>query len=186
MARQVHKSTDGLPDEAVRILIGGFRARKTYAAIARDLAEIGAEVPERTIARRASEWRQAQERRDQAREYVHDLVAAMKSQDMRADEMVQALATEAVLSDPEAFTSGDPIKLQGLNIRAQANQLKAQELAIRERLLTMEEQRLRLLTAREERAKAALAKPEGQMTPEQRLQEVRDIYGIRPAEGARA
>lgn len=182
MPRRVHKSTDDLAPEAVRVLTGGFRAGKTYAAIARDLAEIGIEVPERTIARRGAEWRQAQERREQTKTYVHDLVAAMKANDLTAAEMVEALSRQALMDDPEAFTSADPLKVQRLSLQAQELRIKAQDLAIRERQVMAEETRLKLLTAREERAKAALEKPETEMTPEQRLREVEAIYGIRRQE----
>jgi hypothetical protein len=179
MAKLGHKKTDQLSPEAQRVMIGGFRARKTYAAIAKDLAEIGETVPERSIARRASEWRQAQERRDQARDYVHDLVDAMRAQSVTAAEMVQALATDALLLDPEAFTGGDPIKVQRQNLRAEELRLKRDELEIKRRLVSAEEERLRLLVAREQRAIAALQKSETEMTPEQRLREIQEIYGIR-------
>ena len=182
MPRRSHKSTDDLAPEAVRVMTGGFRGNKTYAAIARDLAEIGIEVPERTIARRGAEWRMARERREQAKEYVHDLVAAMKASDLNAVEMGEALMRQALMDDPEAFVDADPIKMQQTQLRAEELRLKQRDLDIRARQVAAEEDRLRLLMAREERAKAALAKPEAELTPEQRLREIEAIYGIKRQE----
>lgn len=181
MSRRVHKATDELPDEALRVMTGGFRCGKTYAAIARDLAEIDVTVAERTVARRGSEWRMQQERRRQASEYIHDLVGAMKSQDLNAVEMGEALMRQALMDDPEAFAGADPIRMQRLSIQTETLRLKQRELDIRARLVAAEEDRLRLLTAREERAKDALAKSDVPMTPEERLAEIRSIYGIAPA-----
>jgi hypothetical protein len=65
MARLTHKATDSLPEVARQIMLAGFRGKKTYAAIARELAAIGVNVPERTIARRRSDW-EAEERRREA------------------------------------------------------------------------------------------------------------------------
>lgn len=63
--RLVHRpSTDGLSAEAVRLMTDGFRSGKPYRRIAEDLRAIGAPVAERTIARRAAEWRTEQRRRD--------------------------------------------------------------------------------------------------------------------------
>lgn len=165
-------------------MTGGFRAKKTYAAIAADLAEIGVEVPERTIARRAAEWRQAQARREQAREYVNDLVGAMKAQDVTAAEMVQALATDALLSDPEAFTGQDPIAVQRQSLQAETLRLKREELEIKRRLVSAEETRLRLLEAREQRAIAAADELKakagrGETLTAEDLDRIREIYGVR-------
>jgi hypothetical protein len=186
MPRLVHKATDGLSAEAQRVMVGGFRAKKTYTAIAADLAEIGETVPERTVARRAAEWRQAQERRENARLYVHDLVGAMKAQDVTAAEMVQALATDALLADPEAFISGDPIQVQRQNLKAEELRIKRLEMETRRRALGLDERRLKIIEDREVRVKATLEKPEETMTLEQRLREIQAIYGIKQEANARS
>ena len=56
-SRLSHKSTDDLPAVAWEIMGRGFGAKKKYSAIAADLVAVGLKVPERTIARRAGEWR---------------------------------------------------------------------------------------------------------------------------------
>ncbi len=179
MPRLVHKATDGLSAEAQRVMIGGFRARKTYAAIARDLVEIGEEVQERTIARRAAEWRQSQERRENARLYVHDLVGAMKAQDVTAAEMVQALATDALLADPEAFTSGDPETVQRQNLKAEELRIKRAEMETRRRALELDERRFTALQEREQKARDLAAESEQrEMTPGEMRAKIREIYGL--------
>ncbi len=62
--RLVHKATDGLPDSAWQVMFAGFRERKPYRSIVLELARLGFNVPERTVARRAIEWRAEQVRRE--------------------------------------------------------------------------------------------------------------------------
>jgi hypothetical protein len=186
MPRLVHKATDGLSAEAQRVLAGGFRGKKTYRAIAADLSEIGETVPARTIARRAVEWRRDQARRGAAREQVQDLVAAMKANDLSAAEMVQALAMQALMDDPESFASSDPLKVQFQGVMAEEVRLKKRKQELAERKLTLDERRLRIIEEREVRVKATLEKPEETMTPEQRLREIQAIYGIKQEANARS
>jgi hypothetical protein len=61
--RLVHKSTDNLPTSAWDIMIRGFQSKKRYRLIALELARMGFHVAERTIARRAVDWRAEQLRR---------------------------------------------------------------------------------------------------------------------------
>jgi len=63
-ARLVHKATDALPDAAWQVMISGFRGRKTYSQITKELLALGFRVPERTVARRAIDWRAEQLRRE--------------------------------------------------------------------------------------------------------------------------
>jgi hypothetical protein len=171
-------------------MTAGFRSKLTYAAIAQQLTEIGEEVAERTIARRGAEWRFQQARHEDARQYVHNLVEAMKAQNVTAAEMVQALATDALLMDPEAFTSGDPIKVQRQNLQAETLRLKREELEIKRRLVSAEEARLRMLEAREQRAIAATedlkAKAgRGEALTAADIDRIRGIYGIAVTEAAK-
>jgi len=55
--RLVHKVTDALPPAAWDIIVSGFRHKKMYRQIAIELGRAGFHVSERTIARRAAEWR---------------------------------------------------------------------------------------------------------------------------------
>ena len=180
--RLVHKTTDGLSEEAQRVMRAGFHAKKTYAAVARDLKEIGVEVNERTIARRGREWGEERRRRQAARDYVSDLVAAA-AENPEASQVLGALATDALIADPDGFKAGDPIKVQRLNLRAEELRLKRAELEIRQRLVSAEETRLRMLEAREQRAihatdelKAKAARGE-QLTPED-IDRIREVYGL--------
>jgi hypothetical protein len=179
MARLAHKSTDRLSPEAVRLMIAGFRARKTYAAIARDLAEIGVTVPERTIARRGAEWQAEERRRQQTREWAEALVEAAKSSP-EASSVVKALATDALLSEPDAFTGADAVKVQRLNLRAQELELKREDLEIRRRQVVIDEKRLALLEERERRMTAALTEEKGeQLSAEERLRRAKEAWGIK-------
>jgi len=184
MARLVHKATDSLSAEAQRLMVAGFRAKKTYTAIVRDLAEIGEAVSDSTIARRASEWRAEQSRRQAAREYVGDLVAELKANNFTATEMAEALLTDALMANADGFKDADPLKVQAQNLRAREVSVKEREAAIRQRALELDERKLKLVEERESRVKATLETPAETMTAEERLREIQAIYGIRPEENA--
>ena len=184
MPRLAHKATDTLPPDAWAVMIAGFRARKTYTAIARDLADIGQPVPERTIARRAIEFRRDQSRRDGAREQVHNLVAAMKANDLSAAEMVQALAMQALLDDPGAFSAQDPLRVQFQGLMAEEVRIKKRKQELAEQRLALDTQKYRAQQDREERARAAideLAKKDlrGEHLTTSDIDRIRAIYGLR-------
>lgn len=182
MPRLTHKTTDGLTEEATRLMRAGFHGKKTYAAIVRDLAEIGVSVPERTIARRGHEWAENCRRRQAARDYVSDLVAAA-AENPEASQVLGALATDALIEDPDGFAKADPIKVQRLNLRSEELRLKREEMEIRKRQIAAEETRLRMLEAREQRAIRATdelkAKQERgeSLTPED-IDRIREVYGL--------
>jgi hypothetical protein len=179
MSRLVHTATDGLSAEAQRVMAAGFRARKTYRAIVRDLVEIGVKVPERTVARRGVEWRGAQARREAAREQVQDLVAAMKDQNFNAAEMLQALATDALLADPQAWAGQDPMRVQGQNLKAEELRLKREEVELRRRAHELNAKKFDALERREQQARELAAESERRdMTPEEMRAKIRDIYGL--------
>ncbi|MEN6601772.1 MAG: hypothetical protein ABFD86_05095 [Bryobacteraceae bacterium] len=184
MPRAIHKSTDQLPPEALRIMAAGFAAKLTVRAIAFRLAEIGLQVPERTIARRGEEWRAEQARRQAAREQVADLVAAMKAENWESAEMLRALATDSLMRDPEAYTAADPVKLQSQNLYAEELRIKREALELKKQRHELDVQKFRAMQDRERRAAAALEKPESELTPEQRLREIQEIYGIKPKKEA--
>ena len=183
MARRVHKSTDALDADVMQRMKAGFHAGKTYAAIARDLADIGVEVPERTIARRGQEWEEQRRRRQAAREYVTDLVAAAAA-NPEASAVLGALATDALMSEPETFTGADPLKVQRLNLRAEELRLKREELEIRKRATTIDEQRMTLMLDREKRAvltadELAAKAGRGEALTADDMNRIREIYGLR-------
>jgi len=183
MARRVHKSTDSLSAEALRVMSEGFHAGKTYAAIARDLAEMGVTVPERTIARRGQEWAHEARRRQAAREYVADLVEAAKA-NPEASAVLGALATDALMSEPDTFTASDPVKVQRLNLKAEELRLKREEMAIRERQVAIDEKRIGLLVDREQRAIQAASElaekaQRGESLTAEDMDRIREIYGLK-------
>jgi hypothetical protein len=179
MARLTHKATDHLSADALRLMTAGFRQRKTYRAIAADLAAIGVKVPERTIARRGVEWRTAQSRRDAAREQIQDLVAAMKHNDWNAAEMLQALAIERLVECPEAWAGQDPMRVQGQSLAAQQVRVREREVAVREREIALAERKIQLLEKRDEQARELAAESERRdMTPAEMRAKIREIYGL--------
>lgn len=179
MPRLVHKATDGLSAEAQRLMLAGFRAKKTYAAIVRDLAEMGETVSDSTIARRRSEWQAEQSRRQAAREYVGDLVAELKANNFTATEMAEALLTDALIANADSFKDADPLRVQAQNLRAREVAAKERDLEIKSRSLELDERKLKLVEERESRVKATLEKPVDAMSPAQRLAEIQAIYGIK-------
>ncbi len=179
MARLVHKATDGLSAEAQRLMAAGFRAKKTYAAIARDLEAIGEPVSDSTIARRAAEWRAEQARRQAAREYVQDLVEALKANNFTATEMAEALLTDALIENAESLKEADPLKVQAQNLRAREVAVKEREAALRQRALELDEAKFRALQEREQKARELAAESERrEMTPEEMRAKIREIYGL--------
>jgi len=174
------KVTDGLSAAAQRIMAQGFAQAWTAARIAQAVKDAtGEEVAARTVSRRAAEWRGERDRRQGARERMADLVAAMRAGGMEASEMIQALAMDHLVEHPEALTGADPVELQGLSINSEKVRLKRRELDIRERSVLVNEKKMALLEAREQRAIAAVSGGDEKMTPEERVKEIRAIYGLR-------
>jgi phage shock protein A len=182
--RMVHKATDDLAPEAVRVMVNGFRGKLTAAAIAGRLAEIDVEVPERTIARRAQEWRALEARRTAAREQMTAMVEAMKEGNHTASEMIQALATDALINDPDAFSGADPLKVQSQNLRAEELRLKREEMELRRKAQELDEKKFTALQEKSVRALAETVELEKRaesgetITPDQ-LRRIRDIYGLK-------
>jgi len=173
------KATDGLSERARHAMLRGFAANWTAARITQAvLDETGEVVAERTVARRAAEWRMEADDRNSRRERMADLVAAMKESGMDGSEMIQALAIDHLVEHPEELTGADPIELHGLSMDAEKVRLKKRELDIRERVVAIDEGKLKLLEAREKRALAALEVPDDAMTPEQRLAAVREALNL--------
>jgi len=181
------KATDGLSEEAWVVMHRGFAAGTPARAIAQAVKDTtGEEVMERTVARRAEEWRAEKARRMAARERMTDLVAAMKEGGMEASEMIQALAMDHLVEHPEALTGADPVDLQGLSLEGEKLKLKKREIDIRERAVAIDERKLAMLEDREARLKAAAAGGKKEMTAEERIAEVRSILGLEANDGAAA
>ena len=176
------KATDRISEAGKRVMLQGFASGRTAAFIAQAIAdETGEIVAERTVSRRAAEWRQEMADRKARRERMGDLVAAMRDAGMDGTQMIQALAIDHLVEHPEALTGADPIELQGLQLDAKKVELKEREIAVRERVAAIDERKMAMLEEREKRAVAALTREGGgerKMTPEERIQEIRSIYGI--------
>lgn len=170
--------------EAERVMLREFRLRTPSGIVARLVTqETGQVVSERTVARRASEFRASQLQRQAARQQVSDLVAAMKENDFTAAEMISALATQALIERPEGFAKADPILVQGQNLKAEELRLKARQLELRERTAAIEEKKLEMLLAREKKAveaaeELAAKAGRGEAISPADLQKIRDIYGL--------
>jgi hypothetical protein len=163
-------------------MVQGFVAQKTAAWIAQAIQDAtGETVAERTIARRAAEWRAEVARRRAGRERMEDLVAAMKAGGMDVSEQIMALAQSHLMEHPDALTGADPVDLQGLALESEKMRLKRREVEIRERVVAVDERKMALLEEREKRAIAALTREGGgrRMTDEERVAEIREIYGLK-------
>jgi hypothetical protein len=77
-----------LSPTARQVLIEGFKASKPYRVISRELLAIGEPVHERTIARRAAEWRTSERRRVAVRMLDRAVLAGCL---FRPDELVGLL-----------------------------------------------------------------------------------------------
>lgn len=162
--------------EAERVMAAGFRERKPAAIVAGLVRQAtGETVAPRTISRRAAAWRAAESRRQAARDQMNDLVSAMKANDLTAEEMLRALAVQALLENGAALQA-QPVDLQMLRI-------EERKVALRERAVENDARRIALLETREKRAVAAadeLAAKAGRgesISPDD-LQKIRDIYGL--------
>ncbi len=172
------KPAQELSPEAVRVMARGLREGLTARMIAGLIErECGEQVSERTLSRRISEWRAGEQRRKAKEEDAAAMVKAMKEGNVTAAEMVQALTTQALIEEPERFRDSKGVFRTGL--AAQELRLKERTLAVKERAVAAIERRVKILEDREKRAVEALSGTGEKMTPEERLKEIREIYGIR-------
>jgi hypothetical protein len=173
------RKTDRLSASGQQVMLAGFAAHTPAAMIAAQIkAATGEKVSTRTVARRKSDWEAEQRRRQAAREQMEDLLSAMHKGDHTASEMVNALAIEALMRDPEGFIADDPIKVQRVSVQAEKVRLERDKLTLAQRQHALDEKRFELLQSREQRAVAALKDDGETLTPEQRVQRIREIYGL--------
>lgn len=173
------KATDAISDAAKATMVRGFAQGWAAVRIVQAVKdETGVVLSPRTVSRRAAEWRAERDRRRLARERMEDLVGAMKAGNLEASEMIQALAMDHLSENPEALTGSDPVKVQGLSLAAEELRLKRRQLDIRERAVAVNEKKLQILQEREQRAIAAVKDDREDLTPEQRIERIREIYGL--------
>jgi hypothetical protein len=172
----VAKVTDSLSAAAQRIMAAGFAANRPAAFIVQAVADAtGEKVAARTVSRRAQEWRARRDTMERAKEQF----AAMKAAGLDGAEMIQALAFETLCRDPEALTGESPIEFQSLGLKAQELRIKARQVDVRARELELDERRVRLIEEREKRAIAAVSEDKPGMSAEEKVREIRAIYGLR-------
>lgn len=160
-------------------MLQGFANSQTAARVAQAIKDATGEVvAERTIARRAAEWRMAQSRLERAREQYR----AMKEAGLDGVEMLSALAFDHLVENPDALTGADPVEFHALGLKAEQLALKKREIAVRERQVSVVEAKLGILEAREERLKAALGGQKKAATAEERLREVYSILQLKQPE----
>lgn len=150
---------------------------------ARIKAETGEEVAERTISRRHSEWRAKQERLNASREQMQNLLDAMAGGNHTASQMVNALAIEALMRDPEGFIDTDPIRMQRTSLLAEQVRLKREQLDLKKREVALNEAKFELLKRQKDQAIAEVEALEkkaagGESISAEGLKKIRDIYGI--------
>jgi hypothetical protein len=170
------KITDSLSEAAQKVMLQGFADQRTAVWISQAILDAtGERVKERTVSRRAKEWRDAQEQFDRAKRQY----AAMKAAGLDGVEMLQALAFDRLVENPGALTGADPIQFHSLGLEAEKVAMKRRELDLRARQIAIGEKKLALLEAREARAVAVLGSDKPELTAEERLREIREIYGLR-------
>jgi hypothetical protein len=176
--------TDQLSSEAQQEMVACFRLKlPASTTAARIKARTGEVVADRTIGRRKSEWEADQQRRRLGREQMEDLLATMEQGDRTASEMVNALALDALMRDPEGFSSLNPIDVQRTSIAAERVRLQREQMELKRRQIALDEARFELLKQREQKAIEA-AEALGQkaasgqsITPED-LRKIREVYGL--------
>jgi hypothetical protein len=165
-----------LSEEGQRVMLQGFVEKHTALWISRAIeTATGERVADRTISRRMAEWRSERDNFDRAKQQF----AAMKAAGLDGVQMMQALAFDRLVENPGALTGSDPIDFHKLGLEAEKLALKKREIDARERMLALEERRAAMVEAREKRAIAALGEDKPEMSAEERLTEIRGIYGIR-------
>lgn len=170
-----------ISSEAQRVMVACFAEGLTDPAIAaRIKAETNETVAERTIGRRKAAWREETQRRKAGREQMEDLLAAMKAGDHTASEMVNALAVEALMRDPDGTLSADPIALQQVSIQAERVRLQAKSMELKARQIALDEAKFAVLQEREKRAIALLnGQGKEDLSSDEIVRRVRQMYGMK-------
>lgn len=165
-------------------MVACFREKLPAAMIAaRIAAETGETVAERTIARRKSEWEAEQRRRQAGREQMEDLLAAARAGDSTASEMVNALAIEQLMRDPEGTLTLDPIELQRTSIAAERVRIQSRRLDLTERQVRLDEAKFELMKSEREKAIKTAEELEAKVSSGKQLTaedigRIRSIYGL--------
>ena len=165
-----------LTPETESIMTQGFAQHWSARRIAQSVLDAtGVTIPERTVCRRANEYYAKQARFETARQQY----AAMKAAGLDGVEMLQALAFDHLIDNPDSLTGADPVAFHDLGLRAEQLALKKHELALRERTIAVAENKMRLLESREQRAIAILRDDKGEhLSAEERVNRAMEVYGL--------
>lgn len=173
------KATDELSAEAWKLMRQGFAAGWTAERIAQSVLDgTGETVSARTVARRAAEWREEKRTFDSGVERWKTLLAAAEANQADASQMILALAQDHLLQNPNALDEADPVKVSRTALEAERMRLLRRKVELEERKVATEERRVKLLEDREARLVATVTDERKELTPEQRLREVRSILGL--------
>jgi hypothetical protein len=193
MSRRVHKKVDQLAEHARRAIADGFRAGKTAAAVHRDLIELLGEeecaaISERTVSRELRALEADKCRRAAAREQSIAMLEAAKAVPGTASELIQALATQALMEDPESFTGADAVNVQWANLEAEKIRLKRAALEQQSARLALDREKFesmktKLAAIRKQagQAKEAVEKAGESISPDLR-RKILDVYGLSEAD----
>ena len=186
MARITHRAVDSLGDDVRRVIVSGFCGHKTAAAIAGDLkTQTGQSVAERTISREMKRLHDQQRRRDASREQARALLAAARDENIVASELIQALATQALMDDPESFTGQDAVQVQRANLEAEKIRLKRAEIELRKQQHELnrekfDEVKKRDQAGRETVEEIAKHKADGGEVTEEQWQKLLKVWNLPP------
>jgi hypothetical protein len=176
--------TDQLSPEATHLMAVGFRSKTPSAQLVMQIRNATGEVvSERTMARRKQEFEAEQQRRQSGREQMEDLLSAMRAGDATASEMVNALAMESLMRDPDGFAMLNPIDVQRTSIQAEKVRLQREKLELQKRQMALDEQKFELLKQQREQVLKAAEDLEqkvagGKQITEDDLRKVKGIYGL--------
>jgi len=178
------RKTDQLSSAARQAMLACFAQHLPASMIAAKIkAETGETVADRTVGRRKSEWEAEQQRRQANREQMEDLVAAARGSDLKASEMIEALAREALMRDPDGFGSLNPIDVQRTSLQAEKVRLAREKLELQKRIVDLDEAKFSRMKQREEQAIDATRALErkaasGQAISPDDLRKIREVYGL--------
>ena len=134
-----------------------------------------------SLGRYASKHAQMMERLREVQEEAGAIVGEIKAGSLNASEMATALVARALFEAKDRLQNADPVKLSREERERQKLDLKRVELGLRQQEIDLNKQRFGAMERRleqiREKAKKAMEKPSGKLTPET-VAEIRDIYGL--------
>jgi hypothetical protein len=162
------------------MMVQGFRENLSIWQISDKVkAATGNSFSKGVIQRRRDEWDFDRRNAELGRRNLENVLELWKAEGKDPAEFLKAIAVEHMEKNPHLFEGADPVKVGRLALSAQGVSLKKREVEIRERQVAVQEGKLSLL---EQRAKAVLdTDTNADLTPEERLRRIREIYGLSTA-----